>query len=203
MANIVKDEKGAYRWVYEFNLFTNPTILLTVLKIFLAIIAGVVVFLIVLIAPDLVRGFADASDIAGIFQIGGAMALLLCGLTLVGYVVYGLMQGGKYCVVFTMDERGVTHKQFSKQFEKAQVVSALNIVAGLATGNPSQIGIGLIASTRNSITSDFSAVRSIKGSRLLRVIKINEPYAKNQVYVDPEDYDFVYDFIREHCPNVE
>ena len=203
MANIVKDEKGAYRWVYEFNLFTNPTILLTVLKIFLAIIAGVVVFLIALIAPDLVRGFADASDIASIFQIGGAMALLLCGLTLVGYVVYGLMQGGKYCVVFTMDERGVTHKQLPKQFEKAQVVSALNIVAGLATGNPSQAGIGLIASTRNSITSDFSAVRSIKGSRLLRVIKINEPYAKNQVYVDPEDYDFVYDFIREHCPNVE
>ena len=203
MANIVKDEKGAYRWVYEFNLFTNPTILLTVLKIFLAIVAGVVVFLIVLIAPDLVRGFADASDIASIFQIGGAMALLLCGLTLVGYVVYGLMQGGKYCVVFTMDERGVTHKQLPKQFEKAQVVSALNIVAGLATGNPSQAGIGLIASTRNSITSDFSAVRSIKGSRLLRVIKINEPYAKNQVYVDPEDYDFVYDFIREHCPNVE
>lgn len=203
MANIVKDEKGAYRWVYEFNLFTNPTILLTVLKIFLAIIAGVVVFLIALIAPDLVRGFADASDIASIFQIGGAMALLLCGLTLVGYVVYGLMQGGKYCVVFTMDERGVTHKQLPKQFEKAQVVSALNIVAGLATGNPSQAGIGLIASTRNSITSDFSAVRSIKGSRLLRVIRINEPYAKNQVYVDPEDYDFVYDFIREHCPNVE
>ena len=29
--NIVKDEHGTYRWVYEFNLWTNPTILFTVL----------------------------------------------------------------------------------------------------------------------------------------------------------------------------
>ena len=200
MSSIVRDEKGAYRWVYEFNLFTNPTILFTILKIFLGIVVALVVFLLVLLVPDLARGYADSSDVLGTLQLGGGLALLFAALTLVGYVVYALMQGGKYCVVFTMDDAGITHQQLPRQYKKAEVISALNVLAGLATGSPTLAGVGL-TSARDSITSDFSAVRSIKGSRALRVIKVNEPLTKNQVYVEPDDYDFVLGFIRDRCPN--
>ena len=201
MGNIVKDGRGVYRWVYEFNLLTNPTILLAIVKVFLGIIAVLIVFGIVLTIPDLVQGYAGFEDVAGIFVSGGAIALLFIALTVVGYVIYALMNGGKYCVLFTMDDEGVTHKQLPRQFKKDQVVAGLNALAGLAAGNLSQMGMGILVAEHDTTSSAFSRVRSVKGSRALRVIKVNEPLAKNQVYVEPEDYDFVFGFIRDHCPN--
>lgn len=192
---------GSYRWVYEFNLWTNPTILLTVLKVFLIAIVCLGVLMLVLLVPDLVQGYADDGDILGTVQLIAGMALLFLVLTAIGYVVYAAMQGGKYCVVFTMDENGIEHRQMPREYEKAQLVGALNVVAGLATGKPGQVGMGLATASRNAMTSTFEFVRSIKGSRMLRVVKVNEPLAKNQVYVEPEDYDFVFGYIRAHCPN--
>jgi hypothetical protein len=119
--NIIEDKDCTYRWVYEFNLLTNPTILLTVVKVFLGIIAALVVLGVVLTIPDLVQGYADAEDVLGVFRSGGIMALLFIVLTIVGYAIYALMNGGKYCVVFTMDESGIEHRQLPKQVEKANV----------------------------------------------------------------------------------
>ena len=203
MSNIVKDKDGTYRWVYEFNLFTNPTILFTVLKVLLGVVAAGIVLLLASMVPNLMRGVADASDVLGALRFGGLLLLFFLVLACAGYALYALMQGGKYCVVFSMNEQGITHKQLPKQFEKAQVVGALNVLAGLASGKPGVAGMGMITAARDSISSDFANVRSVKGSRALQVIKVNEPLAKNQVYVDPEDYDFVFGFIRDHCPAAE
>ena len=201
MGNIVKDEQGTYRWVYEFNLLTNPTILLTVLKLLIGIVVCLGVFMLLLLLPDLMRGSAGADDVASTLRMTGLLALLFIALTTVGYALYAFMNGGKYCVVFTMDEQGVTHQQLPRQFEKAQVVGGLNVLAGLAAGDLSQMGLGILSSTHDSTTSTFASVTSIRGSRTLRVIKVNEPLAKNQVYVEPEDYDFVFNYIVDHCPN--
>ncbi len=200
-SSIVVDDDGVYHWVYEFNLFTNPTILLVIIKIFLGIIAALIVFGIVLLVPDLVQGYASAEDVAGVFVSGGAIALLFIVLSIIGYVIYAFMNGGKYCVVFTMDDEGITHKQLPKEFKKAQVIGALNVLAGLASGNLPQTGMGILTATHDATSSNFASVRSVKGSRALRVIKVNEPLAKNQVYVEPGDYDFVFGYIRDHCPN--
>ncbi len=199
--NIIEDKDCTYRWVYEFNLFTNPTILLTIIKIFLGIIVALIVFGIALTIPDLVQGYAGAEDVAGMFVSGGGIALLFIVLTIIGYAIYAFMNGGKYCVVFTMDDEGITHKQLPKQYEKAQVIGALNAIAGAASGNLSQTGMGILTATHDTTVSTFSSVRSVKGSRALHVIKVNEPLAKNQVYVEPGDYDFVFGYIRDHCPN--
>lgn len=201
--NIIRDEQGTYRWVYEYNLLTNPTILLTVGKILLGIIACLGVFMLVLLAPDLVRGYADSSEIIGTLRMTGLLALLFIVLTIVGYAIYALMNGGKYCVLFTMDDEGITHKQLPREFKKAQVVAGLNVLAGLVAGNLSQMGMGVLTATHDTTTSTFSSVRSVRGSRRLRVIKVNEPLAKNQVYVESEDYGFVFGFIHDHCPNAD
>ena len=201
MSNILKDEQGVYRWVYEFNLWTNPTILFTVAKVFLIAFAVVMAFLLLLLVPDLVGGTLHSWEVEGTLHMGGIFLAVVAGLTLIGYVAYAVMQGGKYCAMFTMDENGIEHRQLPREFKKAQVVGALNVLAGLASGKPAQIGLGIDTATRNTMTSTFDSVRSVKGSRALRVIKVNEPFAKNQVYVSPEDYDFVFGYIRDHCPN--
>ena len=201
--NIIEDKDCTYRWVYEFSLLTNPTILLTVVKVFLGIIAAFVVLGVVLTIPVLVQGYADAEVVLGVFRSGGIMALLFIVLTIVGYAIYALMNGGKYCVLFTMDDEGITHKQLPREFKKAQVVAGLNVLAGLVAGNLSQMGMGILTATHDTTVSTFSSVRSVKGSRALHVIKVNEPLAKNQVYVEPGDYDFVFGYIRDHCPNAQ
>ena len=203
MSNIVKDEAGVYRWVYEFNLWTNPTIVLTVVKVFVCAIVGLGIFMLILRIPDFVNGYADASDVAFVFQLMGIMALIFLVLTATGYAIYAIMMGGKYCALFEMDEEGIEHRQFPKQVEKAQAIGMLNVLAGLATGKPGQVGMGMLTASRESSSSTFAAVRSIKGSRRLNVIKVNEPLMKNQVYVEPEDYDFVFGYIRDHCPNAK
>lgn len=194
---------GAYRWVYEYNLLTNPTILLTIGKVFLGIIIGFGALMLIMLVPDLVQGHAGAEDIAFSFQMTGIMLLVFLVLIILGYGIFALMQGGKYCVMFTMDENSVTFTQMPKEMKLAEVVGLLNVIAGLAGGKPSQVGLGIATASRESMTSTFSAVRSIKGSRRLQVIKVNEPLAKNQVYVQPEDYDFVFDYIVSHCPDAQ
>ena len=199
-SSIVVSKDGTYRWTYEFNLLTNPTILITVLKAFGLSVLIVIALELAFLVPDLVEGYADASDVLNALRFGGVICLLMLVLATVGYGIYALTQGGKYCVVFTMNEQGIEHRQLPRQFKKAQIISELNVLAGLATGNPSQVGIGLTTAARDSMYSTFSNVRSVKGMRRRRVIKVNEPLAKNQVYVDPSDYDFVFDYIRQRCP---
>lgn len=200
-SSIIVDEHGTYRWVFEFNLLTNPTILFTVLKVILLVLAIVGAFDFALLIPDLVGGTLYDWQIEGTLRLGGVMLAIMTVLTFIGYALYAVIMGGKYCAVFEMNEQGIEHRQMPKQYEKAQLVGALNVLAGLAGGKPGQVGMGILAASRNSSSSNFAAVHSIKGSRRLQVIKVNEPLMKNQVYVEPADYDFVFGYIVSHCPN--
>lgn len=199
-SSIVVDEDGVFRWVFEYSLWRNPTILYTILKV----IVGVCIALFVLFGiMDIVEGYTSSGEILDRLRFDGIILLVMLVLVFIGYAVYAIMNGGKYCVVFTMDEEGIVHKQLPRQFEKAQVIGALNVLVGAAAGNASQMGIGTITATHDATASSFANVKSIQGIRRRGVIKVNEPMAKNQVYVEPGDYDFVYGYIVEHCPDAE
>ena len=44
---------------------------------------------------------------------------------------------------------------------------------------------------------------AVEGFRRRGVIKVNEKFEKNQIYVLPEDYDFVWNFVKENCPQAK
>lgn len=190
---------GKYRWVYEMHLIKNPTIFLTVFKIFAYII--VIGFLIFGISLYGIHG-----DWAGLWSMAKAMVIALAGmtvLTFLGVCLVAMMYGGKYIVLFEMDDKGIAHIQVPRQYKKAQVMGLIAALAGLASGHPSAAGAGLLAATRNSSTSSFNKVRQVKAYRRRNLIKVNQLLSKNQVYVPDEDFDFVYDFIRSHCVNAK
>lgn len=196
-------QDGRYRWAYELGLFRNPTILFLLWKIFAGIGAGLALLMFVLAVFD------NEGDLAGTAEdFVDEIPFILVGFVVmfailaVGYVIYALINGGKYCVAFEMDDDGLTHRQMPSQVRKAEIVGMINVLAGIATGNVTQAGIGL-ASARSEIRSDFRAVRSIEGNRRRGVIKINEPFAKNQAYVEPGDYDFVMGYVTGHCPQAK
>lgn len=196
-------QDGKYRWAYELGLFSNPTILFLIWKIFAGIGIGLTLFMFILAVfdngGDVIGTAGDCIEDLPFVLIGFVAMFAITGL---GYAVYALMNGGKYCVAFEMDDDGVTHRQMPNQVKKAEVVGMINVLAGIATGNLTQAGIGL-TSAQSEMVSSFPAVRSIDGNRGRCVIKVNEPLAKNQVYVEPADYDFVMNYIVGHCPNAK
>ena len=185
---ITLGQDGKYHWYYEVKMLKNTAILGTLLKIFGGIGIGMWLF------ANLMNGFEDVGPTTKVMLIVFGVIFVL---TLLGYLLVAAMYGGKYCVLFEMDEKGVSHAQLPKQFKKAQV---MGLVSALAGGSLGTVAPGLLAASRNSLYSDFSSVRTIKPKPGQHLIKVNAPLSKNQIYVDDQDYQFVLDFIRSHCP---
>lgn len=192
--NIVLGTDGKYHWYYEFKLMKNPTIILLLFKIFFWIFIGMFVFA-NLIELGHNYSFKMFLDLGKVFIL---MYLGFCVLTCIGYLIYAMMQGWKYCVMFEMDEDGVTHTQMPAQFKKAQAAAAILVFLGAAAGKPGAMGTGILAGTKNCMVSTWSSVRSVEIFRKRQVIKVNERLNKNQVYALPEDFEFVENFIKSH-----
>ena len=190
---------GKYRWKYEVNMYTNPAILITVFKVFFFTIVGLYV----------VFGFflyVIHGDWQGLWWMTKGLFIALGGfavLCVLGYLVVAWMYGGKYVALFEMDEDQVKHTQLPAQFKKAQKVAFLTVLVGLFAKRPTTAGAGALAASRQSSTSEFANVKSVKHRRRMHLIKVNQLLNRNQVYVPDEDFDFVYDFIKSHCPKVK
>lgn len=190
---------GKYRWKYEVNMFTNPAILITVFKVFFFTIVGLYV----------VFGFflyVIRADWDGLLGMTKAMLVALGGffvLSLLGYLIVALMYHGRYIVLFEMNEYEVVHIQQPEQFKKARRVGTITALTGLLTRRPGVAGAGLISAARNVSTSVLAYVRKVKPLRCMHLIKVNQLLNRNQVYVRKEDFDFVYNFIKSHCPNAK
>lgn len=185
---------GKYRWKYEMNMLTNPTIFLTVLKVF----GGVVVGMFVVFGFFL---YVIHGDWAGLWGMAKAMLITMAiffGLTVLGVLLVAAVFKGKYVVLFEMDEKGVAHIVTPEQMKKAQKLAKITSVAGAARGSFTTAGAGMLAASKNASVSEFAKVRRVKPRRWLHVIKVNQLLEHNQIYVPKEDFDFVYDFIISH-----
>ena len=185
-------QDGVYRWVYELSMLKNPAIFLTLLKIFGAIIGGIWLLL------NIMDGFSNFLETTKImaFILAG-----LCALILLSYLIVAAMNGGKYCVLFEMDEQQIAHIQLPRQFEKAQVAGWIAALAGVLAGVPAATGAGILAASRNKLTNQFSKVRSINPMPARNTIYVKGALKSNQIYVDDAGFQFVLDFLRSHCPN--
>lgn len=189
---------GKYRWVYELNMLTNPAIILVVFKIF-GVIFGIV-FLLMFISA-LRNGSLD--NLLSDFKYMLIFILVFSAIIVVAYLIVAARYGGKYVVCFEMDNDGVLHRQLKEQVKKAKAMGWLTAMVGAAAGSATVAGSGILAATKVSSYSTFANVRSVKPYRRMHLIKVNEPFCKNQVYVTDEDFDFVLDYILRRCPKVK
>lgn len=191
---------GKYRWVYEVNMLTNYSILFDVWKV-LGISMGILVLLFVVIA--FFDGDWDVDMLIGMASTLGIVALVMLVLGLIGYFVYAAISGWKYAVLFIMDEKEVVHQQMPNTVKKGQLIGALTILAGFASGRPGAVGTGVLAQSRLSMSSTLAHVERLISCRKMNLIKVNERFEKNRVYVNTEDFDFVYDFLLTHCTHLK
>ena len=192
-------EDGKYRWVYEMDMIKNPTVFLTVFKVFFWIIAimwlafGLILYVFV----------GDWEGRWGMTKAALGALGLMAVLTLLGMLVLAAFYGGKYVVLFEMDENEVKHIQLPRQVKKAEALGLFTALVGIAAKQPTTAGAGLLAATKNTSTSEFKLVRSVKARRRLNLIKVNQLLNRNQVYVPDADFDFVYDYIKSRCVSVK
>lgn len=187
---------GKYRWYYEFAMMKNPVILFTVFR----------VLMLASLAPTFITFIAGLTDHFGFryalknaLSCFGICAAIMLVLGVIAYIILAGIYGWKYIVLFEMDDEGVTHSQQDKQFKKAEAIAWLTAFAGAKAGSFTVSGAGLNAMSKNSTTSVFENADSVIGLRGQHTIKVNQTFAKNQVYVCDEDYDFVWDYITSRC----
>lgn len=191
---------GKYRWVYEFDMLRNPSMIILVLKVFGISILIVGAFLIIL-------SLYDGDSLQEIIHFEGKLILIMCGifipLAIVSYLILAATFNWKYVVLYEMDEEGIECRQLKKQVKKSKAIGFITTMMGIATGNPTTMGAGLLAATRSTSYSTFSSVKAVKPYPRRNLIKVNEPFFFNQIYVEDEDFDFVFSYIRSHCPKVK
>lgn len=192
-------EDGKYRWTYPLDMLKNPTILFVIFKIFGILFS--IPLLIALISAAVNNDLANIWD--SFLKIWLIVIAVFFVIIIISYLIVVWMNGGKYIVHFTMDEKRIVHEQEPAQFDRARKVGLLAALVGIFAKRPSTVGAGALAASRSTSTSDFAKVRKIKPRRRQNLIKVNQTLERNQVYVTDEDFDFVLDFIRKHCPNTK
>ena len=191
---------GKYRWVYEVPMLKNPSILFDVYWV-LGISFGLVWLFNVLLI-----GCEDGFSLESLWGFTSGFLILMLVFVVIGYVAYVIVAwtyGWKYVVLFTLDEKEVVHQQMPHQMKKAKVLGALTALLGAAAGKPGVVGSGILASSRSTSTSVLANVKRIKAHRRQNLIKVNQLLNKNRIFVPDEDFDFVYDFLCQHCPNAK
>lgn len=191
---IVRGEDGVLRWVYEMNMWKNPTLVITVWNILL-LVALFPAILMFLLSMGEGAGFAFLTMI----KVYGLVAGIMTVLMLLAYLLIVALNGGQYCVLFEMDEKGVKHIQMQKQFKRNQILSMITVLAGIAAGNVQTTAAGVMAGTKRSTYSDFDKVKEVKINHKRNVIFLNENLTHNQVYANKEDFNFIADFIIKQC----
>lgn len=198
--NLYQKPDGTYLWAYELNLFKDLSVFWLIWRIFFFVILGIFLFMMILnIFEDssyFMDGFLETLKVFGFFVLG------MTAIVVISYLIYAAVMGGKYCVVFEMNEKGVLHKQMPKQAKKAETLAMITALIGLASDNVTTAGTGMM-SARTEMYSEFSRVRSIQANARRCRIKVNETPGHNQVYAAKEDFEFIRNYIVSHCPNAK
>ncbi|MBW6473451.1 MAG: zinc ribbon domain-containing protein [Anaerolineaceae bacterium] len=191
---VVMGADGVMRWVYEMNMWKNPTLIITIWKVLLlaALVPALLVFFLNL-------GDGIGSAFLAFFKVIAIVAGIVTVLMLLAYPLVAIMNGGKYCVMFEMDDKSVKHIQMQKQFKKNLILAMIVSLAGMMSGNAQTAGAGLLAGSKQSTLSRFEKVKSITVNEKRHVIYLNENLTKNQIYADTVDFAFISKAIISRC----
>ena len=194
---IKQGNDGIYRWVYEYSMLKNPTILFTVWKVMLISVFIVYLFINIINLFDGYNSFSEFWDFTKVFLYIGLGALVL---GFIAYLIVAALYGWKYMILFEMSEKEITHIQMKSQFKKAEALGWLAAAVGALSMNPTVAGTGMLAATRNTLTSEYKKVKTVTVKRGKNLIKLDGLLSHNQIYANKEDFDFVLDYI---CKRVD
>ena len=182
-------EDGKYRWTYPLDMLKNPAILYVLFKIFGVLLS--IPLLIALISTAVNNDWQNIWD--GFIKIWLIVVIVFFAIIIISYLIDDTRE--------EHDNDDEPYFDEPVQNDRARKVGLVTALVGIFAKRPSTAGAGMLAASRQTSISDFSKVKRIKPRRGQHLIKVNQTFERNQIYVTDEDFDFVLDFIRKHCPN--
>ncbi|MBR3250197.1 MAG: hypothetical protein IKF80_00655 [Erysipelotrichaceae bacterium] len=184
------NNEGKYVWSYDMDMSKNHSILKLVLKIVTGILVLLFLFFVFLAIRD-----KDWGKFIWAIKILGGCALAIIAICFASYWFVGKYFGGTYSWCYEMDEEGIRYWQPEEQAEKARNIAETSAIVGAATGN-----LGLAAAgAANSITDEnkvnFDQVNFLGKSEAENMITMHTILMHHMIYVNDEDFDFVYNYI--------
>ena len=190
---VTLDGDGVYRWTYYLDMWHDPFIFKTVLKIMFWIGLGAGAFAALLGDWGGVPG-----PVMGLIFLGGFVALWL-----MIYGIWALVAGGETRIFFAMNDECILQTSFTqKSRDVTDALSVLALAAGVATGRAGR-ALGATANLRSASRETptyFSGVKGIVEQRDRGVIVLKNLVTRFRALVPEEDYDFVLEFIRARVP---
>ena len=181
-------------------MLKNPTILFTVWKV-MGISSGVLFLFMNLIS--LFSGDLDLDYFLFTVKLLAILIAVFLVLGVIAYLIVAATYGWKYVVAFEMDEKQLKHIKIPRQQKKAEILGLITALAGIVARRPSTVGVGLVGAGRTSTTTNYARVRKIKANPSRHLIKLNEKLMHNQVYAEPEDFEFVLNYLKSRCTNAQ
>ena len=209
-------EDGIYRWSYDMDMKHNLFMLKKILKVICAIfIIPLVVSLVSYIHRYFeIRGIPNAEmrarvlahEMGNIFNsFFGICLLLFIGmivLTLIVYLIAAQVMHWNYHLRFAMDEEIAALIHSEKASNMMHASAMISGAVGAASGHPGK-GLSQMLAINAGIASAVTAFRDVAGVKphpKEDVIDLRlKGFGYNQIYVPPEDFEFVKDFILAHC----
>ena len=145
-------DDGVYRWVYEYDLWKNYTVILEIEKFLFLACLGIMVIqgLIEIPQKGLVRALISASQEAGI------LLAIMTVLLLLSYPIYCLLSNGKYCVLFEMDDKSVMHTRMEKKVKREDLVEWLWAANEILESRLLSTGLSIATASEASMEIDLS-----------------------------------------------
>ena len=179
------------------SLLKDWSIFWLVMKVFIGVILGMGVI------GFIIELFGD-HEYRFIFEMMGIMIGIFAVLGILGYLLYAAIMGGKFCVLYTMDDAGILMEQQAKQAKKAEIIADLLVLAGALSGNVTTVCMGLSSARRTSMYSTFKGTKKLTAMPKKEVIKMDAPMDHNRIWCeDDDDYNFVWNYIKSRCEGAE
>lgn len=181
---VAQGDDGVYRWSYDMDMYRNHYLRNVLLKVFGVISFVCCAFLLFLFAKDhnLTREIALT-----ILLIFAGVMLLVLG----GYYLAAVIMHGKYHLRFEMNEEAILLVRTPSTQAFMDAMADISSLTGRGAAARTAAASGL---------TYFSQVRSLKEHPDYHAFNLRTLADGNQIWVCPEDYPFVVDYVKSRIP---
>lgn len=134
-----------------------------------------------------------------VFGTDAKYALGLIGmLFILTFLLIMIVYGGKYAPGFIVDEKGIVNYTQDKHAKRNRIINGLLIALGAISGNPTAMGTGMIAQSRQVVRLRWKNINKVKYDSKRYTILVRGGYMeKIAVFCTPENYMQVSKYIQQ------
>ena len=107
--------------------------------------------------------------------------------------------GGTYKWEYEMDDEQFSYWQPADQAEITKKIGEATAIAGAISGSPGTAAVGLNTAYTDGYTFKFASIRKIRAYRKSNLIVCRAIFMHHMIYVGDEDFDWVLNYLKEHC----